>query len=83
MGTAIILILIISVFGTGMAMYTFQPSLLSLGYDGQFWNNNSNINTDVEITRDTLYSASLAMPIIVMGVLALWAILAMTRKDDL
>lgn len=82
MGTAIIVIFVISVFATGMALYVFQHPIFELSFGGNFWNS-TNVNADIKITRDALYSTSFAAPIFVLGVLALWSILAMIRKDDL
>lgn len=72
----------IAVFATGMAMYVFQPVIFDLSFGGNFWNG-TNVNTDLKITRSALYNTSFAAPIFVLGVLALWSILAMIRKDDL
>jgi len=82
MGTAVVVILIISVLATGMAWYVFQHPILQLGFEGNFWNG-TEINDDVKITRDALYSASFAGPIFVIGVLTIWAVLAMVRRQDL
>jgi hypothetical protein len=92
MGTAIIILMVIAILGSGMALYVFQNPLFELAYQQNFWNATittgegnvtSVMNADILITRDAIYSATYAIPIFVIGILVLWAILSTMRRDDL
>ncbi len=66
-----------------MAIITFQPALFDLAYNNPFFEDTNIVSADILIMRDTLYSATIAVPAVVLGVVALWAYLAVQRRDDL
>jgi len=83
MAVAIILLTIISIFAVGIAVLVFQPALFDLSYETNFWKDPSNVDVRLNIMRDTLYSGTIAIPIFMIGIVALWAYLAVNRRDDL
>lgn len=83
MAVAIIVLVIISIFAVGMAMITFQPAIFDLAYNNSYWESNLNVPIELAQLRDTLYNATIAIPILMMGVVAVWALLAVSRRDDI
>lgn len=81
MAVAIVALSIVAFFGTGIAILTFQPAIFDLAFENQFWAEANEVDTDIRIMRDTLYNASLAVPMLMFGVIALWAILQTTRRE--
>lgn len=84
MAVAIIVLVIISLFAVGIAMITFQPAIFDLAYNSSFWDEQENpqIATELRILRDTLYNATIALPVIMLGIIAIWALLSVSRRDD-
>lgn len=82
MAVAIIVLVIISLFAVGMAMITFQPALFDLAYRNSYWEN-PNVPIELQQLRDTLYNATIAIPVLMLGVIAVWALLAVSRRDDI
>ncbi len=84
MAVAIIVLVIISIFAVGIAMITFQPAIFDLSYNTAFWDDqiNPNVAPELRILRDTLYNATIAVPVLMLGVIAVWAFLAVSRRDD-
>ncbi len=85
MAVAIIVLVVISIFAVGIAMITFQPAIFDLAYNNSFWGGEgqSNVSIELAILRDTLYNATIALPVLMMGVIAVWALLAVSRRDDI
>ncbi len=83
MAVAIIVLVVISVFAIGIAMITFQPAIFDLAYNNSFWEDNNNIDIRLQQLRDTIYGATIAVPAIMLGVVAIWALLAVSRRDDI
>jgi len=83
MAVAIIVLVIISVFAIGIAMITFQPAIFDLAYNNSFWEDNNNVDIRLQQLRDTVYGATIAIPPIMLGVIAIWALLAVSRRDDI
>jgi len=83
MAVAIIVLVIISIFAVGMAMITFQPAIFDLAYNNSFWEDSNNVPIELAQLRDTIYNATIALPILMMGVVAVWALLAVSRRDDI
>lgn len=84
MAVAIIVLVIISLFAVGIAMITFQPAIYDLSYNSSFWDDqvNPNVAPELRILRDTLYNATIALPVMMLGVIAVWALLAVSRRED-
>ena len=82
MAVAIIVLSIISLFAVGIAMMTFQPAIFDLAYNNSFWEDSNNIDARLQILRDTLYGATIAIPAIMIGIVAVWALLSVSRRDD-
>ena len=82
MAVAIIVLSIISLFAVGIAMMTFQPAIFDLAYNNSFWADSNNIDVRLQILRDTIYGATIAIPAIMFGIVAIWALLAVSRRDD-
>ncbi len=83
MAVAVIVLVIISIFAVGMAMITFQPAIFDLAYNSSFWEDDNNVPIELAQLRDTIYNATIALPILMMGVIAVWALLAVSRRDDI
>jgi len=83
MAVAVIVLVIISIFAVGMAMITFQPAIFDLAYNNSFWEDSNNVPIELAQLRDTIYNATIALPILMMGVIAVWALLAVSRRDDI
>ncbi len=83
MAVAIIVLSIISLFAVGIAMITFQPAIFDLAYNNSFWEDSNNIDVRLLVLRDTIYGATIAIPAIMVGVIAVWALLAVSRRDDI
>ncbi len=83
MAVAVIVLVIISIFAVGMAMITFQPAIFDLAYNNSFWEEGNNVPIELAQLRDTIYNATIAIPILMMGVVAVWALLAVSRRDDI
>lgn len=83
MAVAIIVLVIISVFAIGIAMITFQPAIFDLAYNNSFWADDNNVDVRLQQLRDTIYGATIAIPPIMLGVVAIWALLAVSRRDDI
>jgi len=83
MAVAVIVLVIISIFAVGMAMITFQPAIFDLAYNNSFWEDSNNVPIELAQLRDTIYNATIALPILMMGVVAVWALLAVSRRDDI
>lgn len=81
MAVAVIALTIISIFAVGMAVIVFQPALYNLTYQNEFWD--SGVDPDLLIARETLYSSTIAIPVIALGAVSLWAYLSISRRDDL
>jgi len=76
-------ITIIAIFSVGIAILSFQPAVRSLGYDTSFWNATSTqSNADIIFFRDTMYNASLAIPIFMIAIIAIWAFLSSNRRAE-
>lgn len=69
-------------FAVGIAMITFQPAIFDLAYNNTFWEDESNVDVRLLILRDSIYGATIAVPAIMVGVVAVWALLAVSRRDD-
>ncbi len=69
-------------FAVGIAMITFQPAIFDLAYNNSFWEDESNVDVRLLILRDSIYGATIAIPAIMVGVVAVWALLAVSRRDD-
>lgn len=82
MAVAILLLAIISMFAVGIAMITFQPAIYDLAYQNSFWEDSANIDLRLQILRDTLYGATIAIPALMIGVIAIWSLLSTSRRDD-
>ena len=82
MAVAIVVLSIISMFAVGIAMITFQPAIFDLAYNNSFWEDESNVDIRLLILRDSIYGATIAVPAIMVGVVAVWALLAVSRRDD-
>lgn len=82
MAVAIIVLAIISLFAVGMAMLSFQPAIYDLAYNNSFWEDSNNIDIRLLELRNSLYGATIAIPAIMVGVVAIWALLAVSRRDD-
>lgn len=63
-------------------MITFQPAIFDLAYHNSFWEDSNNIDARLLILRDTLYGATIAIPAIMIGIVAVWALLSVSRRDD-
>ncbi|MGI0021512.1 MAG: hypothetical protein ACRD9Q_01505 [Nitrososphaeraceae archaeon] len=62
---------------------SFQPAVQSLAYESSFWNSTSTLeNADIVFFRDTMYNASLAIPIFMLAIIAIWAFLSANRRAD-
>lgn len=82
MAVAVLLLAIISLFAVGIAMITFQPAIYNLAYQNSFWDDSSNIDVRLQVLRDTLYGATIAIPALMVGVIAIWSLLSVSRRDD-
>lgn len=82
MAVAILVLAIISLFSVGIAMITFQPAIYDLAYNNSFWEDSNNIDIRLQILRDTIYGATIAIPAIMIGVVAIWSLLSVSRRDD-
>ena len=82
MAVAIIVLSIISLFAVGIAMITFQPAIFDLAYNNSFWEEQENIDVRLLVLRDSMYGATIAVPALMVGVVAVWALLAVSRRDD-
>ena len=77
------MIAIIAIFSVGIAVLSFQPAVRSLGYDTTFWNSTDTLdNPDIIFFRDTMYNASLAIPIFMLAIIAIWAFLSSNRRAE-
>jgi len=74
--------IIVSIFAVGIAILSFQPAVFSLAYNTSFWDD-PNINDDIAFFRDAMYNASIAIPIFMIAVIALWAYLTTNRRAEL
>lgn len=85
MAVAILVLAIISLFAVGMAMITFQPAIYSMAYESDFWDAeiNQNIPVELAVLRDTIYAITIALPMVMVGVVVIWALLATSRRDDI
>jgi len=88
MAVAIILLFVVSVFSVGMAIIVFQPALFDLSYNTKFWEKcndgaGTTINTQLCVQRDSLYAGTIAIPIFMIAIAAVWSYLAVNRRDDL
>lgn len=83
MAVAIIVLSIISLFAVGIAMITFQPAIFDLAYNNSFWEEEENIDVRLLVLRDSMYGATIAVPALMVGVVAVWALLAVSRRDDI
>jgi|TARA_R100000655_G_scaffold107909_1_gene158992 hypothetical protein len=83
MAVTVIVLAIIAIFSTGIAILSFQPALYDLAYKIDFWENPADVSQDILITRDTLYSASIAIPIFMVGIIVIWSYLAITRREEI
>lgn len=83
MAVTVIVLAIIAIFSTGIAILSFQPALFNLAYEIDFWAQTNEVNDDIKITRDTLYSASIAIPIFMVGIIVIWSYLAITRREEI
>lgn len=83
MAVAVILLTIISLFAIGMAVNVFQPAVYDLFYQNTFWSEDNVVDQDLRIAKDTLYNATIAIPVFGIGALALWAYLSLNRNEDL
>ncbi len=65
-------------------MITFQPAIFELAYNSNFWDEevNPNIAPELRILRDTMYNATIAVPVMMLGVIAVWALLSVSRRED-
>lgn len=82
MAVAIVVLAIISLFSVGIAMFTFQPAIYDLAYNSSFWEDGNNVDVRLQVLRDSIYGATIAIPAIMVGVVAVWALLAVSRRDD-
>jgi len=82
MAVAIVVLSIISLFAVGIAMITFQPAIFDLAYNNSFWADDNNVDIRLQLMRDSIYGATIAIPAIMVGVIAVWALLAVSRRDD-
>lgn len=84
MGAALVILIIVSILGSGMALFTLWNPVYELSFTQRFWNQTEiPIDADVQITRDALYSAMFVIPFFIVGTLTLWAVLATNRRDDI
>jgi hypothetical protein len=89
MGVAVIILAIIAISAVSIAIIVFQPAMYELAYTTSFWkgcNGTPSIEpvaVDLCIWRDSLYSATVAIPIFGLGVIAIYSYLAVNRRDDL
>jgi uncharacterized membrane protein YdfJ with MMPL/SSD domain len=83
MAVAILVLVIISIFAVGISSITFQPAIFELAYESDFWEESINIDPRLQQLRDTLYNASIALPALMIGVLVVWSLLAVSRRDDI
>lgn len=66
-------------------MITFQPAIFEMAYESDFWDSELNQNIPVELAqlRDTIYAITIALPMVMVGVVVIWALLATSRRDDI
>lgn len=83
MAVAILVLVIISIFAVGIASITFQPAIFELAYESDFWEDSLNVDPRLQQLRDTLYNASIAIPVLMIGIIVVWALLAVSRRDDI
>jgi hypothetical protein len=89
MGVSIIIMAIIAISAVSIAIIVFQPAMYELAYNTSFWQgcngttDTEPVSVDLCIWRDSLYSATIAIPIFGLGVIAIYSYLAVNRRDDL
>ena len=88
MAVAVIILAIIAISAVSIAVIVFQPAMFELAYSTSFWEGCEG-NPDIEpvaidlcIWRDSLYSATIAIPIFGLGMIAIYSYLAINRRDD-
>jgi hypothetical protein len=89
LSVSVIILAVIAVSAASIDIIVFQPAMFELAYETSFWegcDGNPQIETvhvDLCIWRDSLYSATIAIPIFALGVIAVYSYLAMSRGNDL
>lgn len=73
----------ISIFAVGIAVIVFQPAMFDLSFETNFWKDPTNPDPRLSIMRDSLYSGTIAIPVFMIGIIAIWAYLSVNRRDDL
>ena len=51
--------------------------------ENSFWDETNVVDTDLRIAKDTLYDATLAIPVFAIAAIGLWAYLSVNRNEDL
>jgi len=67
----------------GIAVLVFQQATYKLLIENSFWDETNVVDTDLRIAKDTLYDASLAIPVFAIAAIGLWAYLSVNRNEDL
>lgn len=82
MAVAIIVMVIISIFAVGIAVLSFQPAVFNLAFDVSFFKDGV-ANQRIQIFRDVMYNASLAIPIFMIAVIIVWGYLSANRRAEI
>lgn len=73
----------IAIAAVAFAVFTFQPAVFNLAYEtNQDMYAEGDFPPDLLTLRDTLYTASLAIPAVAIGVGVLWAFVSTQRRQD-
>jgi ABC-type uncharacterized transport system permease subunit len=83
LAAAIIVMIFISLFATGIAIFSFQPAVFNLGFQSSFWEDSNQVDQNILQFRDVLYNASLAIPIFMIAVLFVWGYLSSSRQSEI
>jgi hypothetical protein len=81
MAVAIIVMVIVSIFAVGMAILSFQPAVFELAFKTSFFEDGI-ANQRIQIFRDVMYNASLAIPIFMIAVIIIWGYLSANRRAE-
>jgi len=69
---------IIAVMAIGLCMYAFMPAVYTLYFQQSYW---AEMGAGPNRIKDNIYTALLALPLFMVGVVFLWSYVAVQKKD--
>jgi hypothetical protein len=81
MAVGIILIAVLSIVAVAMAWFSLAPVINELGAPEDINNHWTEASEQAIFARDQTFKSLLVLPLVLIGAIVIWAILATTRRD--